>query len=337
MGLDIDSDKVVCYRCGRSFPKRKGYFRQSYAACHKGTGYLPICADCVDKVYGIYLKLTTDTKAAVRQLCRKFDLYWDETLFDAVEPKATANTIAALYIKGLQNSSYVGKCYDDTLIKEGSMWSFGAPVNTPQGGEQPTEQPESNPISLEDIDKDVIAFWGSGYTPDMYMDLEQRRSYWMSRLPSDVEFDIGTEAIIRQICSLELDINRDRAAGRSVDKSINALNALLGSANLKPTQKKDDDSGSADNTPFGVWIKRWEDQRPIPEPDPELKDVDGIIRYIEIWFKGHLSKMLGLKNAYSQMYQDEIDKLRVERPEYEDEDDEELFNSVFGGGVDEQE
>ena len=98
---------------------------------------------------------------------------------------------------------------------------------------------------------------------------------------------------------------------------------------MKPAQQKNDTDGAMENTPFGVWIRRWENQRPIPEPDPELKDVDGIIRYISIWFLGHLCKMLGIKNTYCKLYEDELAKMKVERPEYEDDDDETLFNNIF--------
>jgi len=168
----------------------------------------------------------------------------------------------------------------------------------------------------------------------MYNQLEDRRKYWMSRLPNEGrDIDIGTEAIIRQICSLELDINRDRIAGKAVDKSVNALNNLLGSANLKPVQKKNESDASIDNTPFGVWIQRFETERPIPEPDPEMQDTDGIIKYITTWFYGHLGKSLGVKNVHSKLYDEEIKKLSVDKPEYEDEDDiddDELLYDVFG-------
>lgn len=41
--------------------------------------------------------------------------------------------------------------------------------------------------------------------------------------------------------------------------------------------------------------------------------------------------MLGIKNTYCRLYEEEIAKMRVDRPEYEDEDDETLFNDIFGG------
>ena len=68
-------------------------------------------------------------------------------------------------------------------------------------------------------------------------------------------------------------------------------------------------------------------------PDEEWKDVDGIAKYITIYFLGHLCKMMGIKNSYSRMYEAEMAKYKVEKPEYED-DDEALFDAVFGGELD---
>lgn len=198
-----------------------------------------------------------------------------------------------------------------------------------------TSVEEIDEIDAEAVDEfppasdDVVAFWGSGYSNRMYAELEQRRAYYMSKFPSDYETDIGSDVLMRQLCKLEVNITKDNAAGKPIDKSVNSLNTLIGSLNLKPTQQKDDSDTSIEKTPFGVWVRRWENQRPIPEPDPEFQDVDGIVRYISIWFLGHLSKMLGIKNAYCKLYEDELAMMRVERPEYEDDDDETMFNDIF--------
>ena len=282
-------------------------------------------------MYNGYLSQCNSAKDAVRQMCRKLDLYWNERVFEVVERKSTTHTMMTSYISKINTITYSGKSYDDTLSEEGTLWNW----NNNTQLEQPVIEEEEDiyeniPSKTEEIPKDVIAFWGTGYTAEMYTDLEQRRSYWMSRFPQDYELDIGTEAIIRQICSLELDINRDRAAGRAVDKSVNALNTLLGSASLKPTQKKADEAdASIDKTPLGVWAQRLEQKRPIKEVDPELQDVDGIVRYISIWYLGHLCKMLGIKNTYCKLYEEEIAKMRIEHPEYEDEDDETFINDIF--------
>lgn len=327
MAIEMSSDTAICSRCGKKYSRRKGYFPVSYAILHKGIGYIPVCKDCIDTMYNTYLAQCNNAKDAVRQMCRKLDLYWSESVYEMVSRKSTTRSMMTQYIAKINTVSYAGKSYDDTLSESGTLWSFDEDANSS------TDYDDSNTQAGEIIETpdEIIAFWGSGYSDEMYRELEQRRQYWMSKFPNGIELDVGTEALIRQICSLELDINRDRIAGKSVDKSVNALNNLLGSANLKPTQQKADGDNAQENTPFGVWIRRWETQRPIPDPDPELEDVDGIIRYISIWFLGHLCKMLGIKNTYCRLYEEEIAKMRVDRPEYEDEDDETLFNDIFGG------
>jgi len=53
-----------------------------------------------------------------------------------------------------------------------------------------------------------------------------------------------------------------------------------------------------------------------------------------VFFKGHLSKMMGLKNAFSSMYDKFMKKYTVKKPEYdEDTDSEELFDKIFGNPV----
>ena len=322
MPLDVNTDKAICVRCGTAYGSYRIGFQVCYASLYKGTGYLPFCKKCMDDLYQTYLAQCNDTRTTVRQMCRKLDLYWNEQVYDFVAKKNSTRSIMTMYIQKINSVAYAGKSYDDSLLNDGTLWKLW-----PDDAALPPE-PEQT-YSGEDIPAEVSAFWGPGYTPDMYMALEQRRRYWMSRFSENTELDIGTEAIIRQICSLELDINRDRAAGRSVDKSITALNTLLGSANLKPVQKKQEEADMAlGNTPLGVWLYRFENKRPLPEIDEELRDVNGLRKYVFTWM-GHLCKMLGLKNAYVQMYEDEIARLRVEKPEYDGDDDETFLAEVM--------
>ena len=336
----MSSDRALCTRCGTAYGRRKGNFPVSYAVLHKGVGYIPVCKPCIDSMYNAYLSQCNDAKAAVRQMCRKLDLYWSESVYEVVSRKNTPRSMMTQYIAKINSVSYAGKSYDDTLSAEGTLWLFSPNVameeretvqdeNVSQKNETPGED-----ASVPDIPEDVISFWGAGYKPDVYIELEKRRAYWMSCFPDGEELDVPTEGLIRQICALEVDINRDRAAGKSVDKYVTVLNTLLGSANLKPVQKKQDETdASLANTPLGVWLYRYENKRPLPEVDEDLKDVNGIKKYIFTWM-GHLCKMLGVKNTYSQMYEDEIAKLRVEHPEYDGDDDETMMSEVLSGDGD---
>jgi len=331
MALEVSADKSVCAKCGTSYCRRKGYFPVSYSLLHKGIGYIPICKECVDNLYNGYLSQCNNAKDAVRQTCRKLDLYWREAVYDVVSRKSTTRSMMTQYIAKLNSITYAGKSYDDTLSEEGALWSFCFEEGEHTTSVAVTAPPSAEDTALEpDIPEELVTFWGVGYSAGMYDELEQRRAYYMSKFPQETDLDIGSEILIRQICNLEVNIAKDSAAGKSIDKSINSLNTLLGSLNLKPAQKKDDGDTAVDNTPFGVWIRKWENQRPIPDPDPEPKDVDNIIYYISVWFLGHLCKMLGIKNTYCKLYENELAKMRIERPEYEDDDDEAMFNDIFG-------
>lgn len=336
--VDSSAAPTVCRKCGTAFSRLKGYFQVCYSYLYKGIGYLPYCNDCIDAMYEAYITDGRSPADAVRQICRKLDLYWNERLFIDAEKMSPSRSVMRSYIAKTNNSKYVGKCYDDTLREEGALW-----VWPPQYGEiKPSEgQPDADGDDEEDeieVDPDIIAFWGPGNTPKMYQELQQRYLYWKEHLPVGVNInDIGVQALLRQICSVEIELNKLRAAGKSTDKAVNSLNTLLGSAMLKPAQKRDEADVAIDNTPFGVWIRKWEDGRPIPAPDPEMEDVDGIKKYVFTWLHGHLCKMLGIKNSYSRLYDEAIAKMRVEKPEYSDEDEEALIYDVFSSSDDEEE
>lgn len=325
MALNVVSERAQCYKCGISYSSNKGNFPVCYSQLHKGVGFLHICRDCIDNMYVTYLSQCNDTRKAMRLMCRKLDIFWSEDVFQFASKKAPTRTLISSYLTRINTTAYAGKSYDDTLLTEGMLWNF---IPYESNDVQQTVV-DNVPDDEEPIADSIISYWGYGYSPEGYRERENRLSYYKENFQQGDGWDLGTEVLIRQICNLEVDITRDGAAGKTVEKSVSTLNTLLGSLNLKPAQKKEDNNSSIDATPLGVWAKRWEDYRRIPEPDPELQDVDGIIKYILVWFYGHLAKMVNVKNAHSRLYDEEITKLRVNAPEYiddSDDDDTVLYN-----------
>ena len=107
----------------------------------------------------------------------------------------------------------------------------------------------------------------------------------------------------------------------------------LEAAKLQPKQNKGETT--ANNQTFGTLIDKWENTRPIPEIDEDLQDVDKIGLYLDVFFKGHLAKMMGLKNGLSNLYTKFMKKYTVEKPEYDnDEDSEVIFDAIFGSNND---
>lgn len=320
---------IVCTRCGTAYGQRRGKFYPSHAPNYRGINYIPICKECVQKMYDAYLKQTSDPRASMRQLCRSLDLYWNDDTFYAILSRTNEKEVCGEYITKINVSSWYNRSYETTLDADGTLWDFSTAEERSAQREVAVELAkkevnESKRIA-ETVTQDVIDFWGDGYTNEQYDALERRRKYWMKKYQADEDLDIGTETIIRQLCAIELDINAARAAGAATDKLVNTLNTLLGSAALKPAQKKTADNG-AGNTPYGVWIQRFEELEPIPD-DGKYKS--SLIKYVTVWVVGHIAKMLGIKKAESALYDKEMEKLRVEAPTFDEEENEDFFNAYF--------
>ena len=324
--VEEDAQKHQCCSCGKKYLRQKNNFPMSQSPLYKGNhGYIPICRYCIDELFNQYKDSMGDEKEALKRMCMKFDIYWNEEIYNMLNTSNTSTSRVLTYIARSNLLKYQGKTYDDTLDSEynSALLYFS----------KKTDVDDKDDSYNAPIDESVKVFWGAGFNDAWYAELNSRYGYWTSKFPKDSELDVGTQALLRQICILETQINKDLMAGKQVEKLINSLNTLLGSANLKPDQSRKDDGldSSIENMPLGVGIKKWEDTEPIPDTAPEFRDVDGIIKYITTWFYGHLGKMIGIKNFRSKLYDDEIAKLRVEKPEYKEDDDETLFDDVFGG------
>ena len=324
------SDKpFICSRCGARFKNQRYNFSVSHSPLFvKNGGYFPVCCTCVDELLEHYKGVLGSEKAAMRRVCMKFDVYWNEGAFASVSRVNTNNSRFRSYLSQVNLYKYVNKTYDDTLDEESNPYAVVSAQKTP-GDSEPEDKPD---LSVKEVTPEMIAFWGSGFDDDYYRYVQSRYNRWTQDLPENLP--TSTEALYKQICMTEATISRDTVAGRDTDKSKTTLMNLLGALNEKPVQKKQDEQDQTfDSMPFGVGIRMCENSRPIPKPIPELEDVDGIVRYVTTWFLGHLCKMLGIKNTYCKLYEEEMAKLRVEREVPEDEDDEGAFNDIFGNDL----
>lgn len=336
MAIEIGQTNPTCFRCGKQFLQRKGNFYISYTPMNKGVGYLPYCKSCVESMFNSYYATCGDMKLAVRQMCRKLDAYWNESIYNVIFKKNTGRSIMAAYLQRVNTGACIGRCFDNTLTDTNSLWSDVLQLSKASLDEESEEEKiddKGEDIADEPsegivIPDEVINYWGNGYDPETYLALEKQKINWTNGYQGSENIEPDVEALIKQICFMEVDINKARAAGKSIDKLVPILNNLLSSLNSKTKRKRTDDT-ELENTPLGVWLYRYENERPLPEVSEDLKDVNGLKKYIFTWL-GHICKMVGLKNGYTKMYEREIERLRVQRPEYDDEDDESLLMDVFG-------
>lgn len=333
--------EFYCVRCGRTYKHQQRNFPSCKTPMWRvgNNGYLPVCNFCVDELFDHYRTVLSNDKEAMKRVCSKFDIYWHPDIYATASRDSHATSRIRAYIKLSCQFKWVDKSYDDTLDEEAQQEAENQGVSL-QDAQRAEEAAQSEDNDEEEIyiNPESIRFWGPGLKPEMYEDLDIRYDNWRQGMFKDAEVDASEQAVLKQICIAEMQINRKLMAGENTDRDQAALNTMLGSANLKPVQKKDPVGDAAiENNPFGCWIQKIEETEPIPEPDPEFEDADGIWRYVSIWFLGHLCKMCKINNRYSQMYEAELRKLSVERPEYEGEDEEAIFDDIFSRANDAKE
>jgi hypothetical protein len=288
----------ACTCCGET----KKNFYKSNNPMHKYFGEMPVCKDCMNKEYERLLQKYKDEKTTMYIFTQKFDLPFSTGLLNGAtnHAKASGWSLQSSYIKQLNS---LGGVNNHGVSFENSEQLFAAPESINKAF------PEEEPSNFE-LTSDIVRRWGKGLPIEDYEDLENEFEDWIAKYECDSK---AMETLIKQICFQQIDINKRRISGEKVDQQLKTLQDLLGSSNLKPVQESGINSN--DQITFGTLLKKWENEEPVPEPDPEWKDVDGIGKYIRVWFLGHLCKIMGITNEYSKEYEDEMEKLRVYAPE----------------------
>jgi len=167
----------------------------------------------------------------------------------------------------------------------------------------------------DDEVKEIIGFWGNGYSMDDYLFLQKEYETLLNSYESD---SYAIQMLFQEVSHQRLSIKHKREKGEGVDKELKTLQDLLTSSNIKPVQETG--AQATEQQTFGTLIKKFEEERPIPEPDEEWKDVNGIRKYIDVWFKGHLMRMLGKENDTENEYKEEVEQYTVKPPTYEGDD-----------------
>jgi hypothetical protein len=311
-------NRITCSgNCGKEKDATRDFY-SSHSPFHKHTGRMHVCKAC-------FLEYVNEDIDKLKQALRMIDRPFSTEILKSSQEEAESNgkSLVGMYMKNLglrqnrtltwDDSSFDG--YENTRTL--SLNSFNSEDKEELYQEA---KDEINQISKEDL-KYLISFWGKGFKVDEYILLQTEYEDWTNRYECDSK---GMETLIQQICLTQLDISNRRSKEEKVDAQLKTLQDLLGSSNLKPVQETG--ANAIEQETFGTLIKKYENERPVPEAEEKWKDVDGISKYVRVFFKGHLARMLGIKNEDGdEEYWEEMNAHTVSQPVHEDEDDDQLL------------
>lgn len=310
--------KYKCTCCNDSWNVQKGNFSKTKSIIYQSNnGYITICNKCRDEYYYQLVDLFSgNEEKAIAHMCAQFGWFFHAMALEAA-PKEISHDRSRI-------SSYLPKINLPQTSMHGTTDIDTLKFNYKNRKEEVIE-------TLDDIEDKTktkvktVKFFGTGFTDEDYAYLQEQYIDWTTRHECKTK---AQEEVFKRICFKQLEILKATRDGKDTKDLDKTYQDLLSTAKLQPKQT-DTDALSKDRT-FGQLIKIWEDEKPIPEPEKEFKDVDGIAKYLSVYFLGHLAKMVGIKNRFSRMYEEEMKKYTVEKPEYE-EDTEALFDAIFGG------
>lgn len=315
--IDMTPDDCQDYRCtccGKHYKRQLNNFHVSNSPLFKGNnGYTSICKECVDKYYLNLVEFYTgNEEKAMERCCQILDwFYSSEAVAMTQKSLSSGRTRIGLYPSkmNLTQIKQKGQTYLDTIVGRAN-----ANIDSVEDLEA-LEEEEGSDISIEELKED-IKFFGAGYKKEEYIFLRTEYEDWTSRYDAKTK---AQEELFKNLCIAQLQIQQSKQKGSSKDVSdaMKTFQDLLGSANLKPNQNNE--NALVEQNTLGSLIKKWEESEPIPEPSDEFKDVDGIKHYVLTYFNGHMAKMMNVENDFSKMYDEEISKYTVVRPQYEGE------------------
>ncbi|GLO66145.1 hypothetical protein [Oceanobacillus kimchii] len=294
----IKEDEKQCIKCLKVKKKSAGFFN-SYDSWHTD-GKMPYCKQCLKDVF--------DEKniATIKEILYKVDKPFNYELYNKAF-KDEKETLGKYFV--LINFNNKHDKYADSVFDYGDEQGFREDSDGNVSIGYMPEDIEEIEFTKEEMEY-LIDFWGQGYSKDDYEYLQREYEKLTSAYESDSSY--AMEILFQEAAQQRLTIKKKREKNEPVDKELKTFQELLGSANIKPSQETG--ANSAEQATFGTLIKKYENEKPIPEPDESWKDVDGIKKYTSVWFLGHLCKMLGIKNEYSDMYDEEVKKYTVKPP-----------------------
>lgn len=311
----INGDVFLCPKCNEFHNTDAFYSDKSYS-----TGLFPICKKCLIKMACDYDKKTnqyTDNRDKTMEVLRMMDLPYIDSLYQS----AVSSTSEDIQDK------HRGTAWSQYIVMVKSLFQYKN--KTWRDSEFPPDYLDKDEEEINENSrtlKQAKKRFGDGYTNSDLIFLETEYQDWIKRYACENK---AQEILFKRICFKELDIDKAQKAGKDTKELDKTLQDLMGSMSLKPNQNNSNALTEAKT--FGQLIQKWENEKPIPEPDEEFRSVNKIGLYLDVFFKGHMSRMMGLKNAFSHTYEKFIKKYTVDKPQYdEDTDSETLFDQIFG-------
>ena len=303
---------IECLHCGKSIQVPKDAYRTG-SVFYNLSGYIPCCKECLESIFREYCRIystkySSPFRKAMQKICMTFDLFFSDDIFEKATQDSQSRNISVLasYFKIINLVQYKNKKYDDSILSPEII----------------AKEPEESELV---IPQETIDFFGKGFPSDAYAFLQKEYDDWVARNECETK---QQEEIFKNICFKQWELQQARLHGDDTTALDKSFRDYLETAGLQPKQKG---QSVLEQKQYGAWIGHIENDRPVPEPSPEFKDVDYIGTYVNTFGTYQLAKMHGLHIQNEEKYEKILREYTVEKPKEEyGEDGKSIFDAIFG-------
>ena len=285
------ASRKVCTACGEEKAPNTGFYLSRSKLYKFNDGRMPICKECLSKLFKELQAKYSDEVKALYHLCMLFDIYFDKDLVaksSNMEKFSSDDNLLKSYMKNVNSlnqykfkDSMSSDCIvlDDSLIKEEK--------------ENVEEDNVVEEVSFQ-VDNKMKTRWGASLPVEDYMFLESKykefTDVYECRTPAQ---RLIFEQIAKCLLRGEKALKKDNDV--AFEKMNNMVSKLMTDGNIKPIQEAS--VAEDDTATWGKWINLIEQERPIGEPCEQFKDVDKISSYITKWFTRQMQRVFDLSTG----------------------------------------
>jgi len=289
--LKAVSGEGYCRKCTNTLPLDKFY--ETTNRDLDTNGKTSICKECCNSIYDVYADKYKSMEKALYLTCQDLDMMFSkETLLQ------TQSHINGMVEKG-KNITKVFGIYKSKLSSTGKNNSKLESIRFKDSNELVDEQ--NNDVTSdsfdEDIEDDLILFWGRGFDLDDIIFLETELSSWKQTHKCDNQAEL---TLLKEICIKILDIRKSREKKENVGTLQKELQDLFKTCSVDPAKANSASAGKSHEA-FGIWVKDIEQLRPAEwfEQQEKYKDMDGFVPYIKNYIVRPIENFLtGVRNFF---------------------------------------
>ena len=228
VGQKIEVPKNYCRMCQKML-SLDNFYEATNPLLDKN-GKMSICKEHCNSIYDMYFSIHNNLEIALQLTCEDLDVRFSKEALAQVK-----SHIESLISKGKKAEAIFGyyKSKLSSTNKNNTKMDSFRYKDSDCLNEIDINSININNMNSEEIDEDLILFWGKSFNLDDMIFLERELSNWKQTHKCDNHAEL---TLLREICITILEIRNQRAEGKPTKDLKKELQEIMKTASVDPAK-----------------------------------------------------------------------------------------------------